>query len=91
MATRNVVLTEKQDALVDELIREGRYQSASEVLRDALRLLGDKRARQRAELADIRSGLIEGLGQAEDGIFADGDGKDAIHRAFHNARIERHT
>lgn len=89
MATRNVVLTEQQNALVDELIKEGRYQSASEVLRDALRLLGDKRARQHAELADIRRGLIEGLGQAEDGVFADGDGRDAVHRAFHNARIKR--
>ena len=33
MATRNVVLTESQSALVDRLVASGRYQNASEALR----------------------------------------------------------
>ena len=39
MATRNVVLTETQSALVDHLVASGRYQNASEALRAGLRLL----------------------------------------------------
>ncbi len=36
---RNVSLTDEQDALVDRLVESGRYASASEVVRDGLRLL----------------------------------------------------
>ncbi|MBV9290137.1 MAG: type II toxin-antitoxin system ParD family antitoxin, partial [Hyphomicrobiales bacterium] len=39
MPTRNVVLTERQTALVESLVKSGRYQNASEVLREGLRLL----------------------------------------------------
>lgn len=34
--TRNVVLTERQEALIEALVTSGRYQNASEVLRDGL-------------------------------------------------------
>lgn len=36
---RNVALTDEQNALVDRLVKSGRYASASEVVRDGLRLL----------------------------------------------------
>ena len=39
MPTRNVVLTERQSSLIDTLVKDGRYQNASEVLRDGLRLI----------------------------------------------------
>ena len=39
MPTRNVVLTEHQAALVEGLVAGGRYQNASEVLREGLRLI----------------------------------------------------
>ena len=39
MVTRNVVLTESQDQLVQNLVASGRYQNASEALRASLRLL----------------------------------------------------
>jgi len=84
--TRNVVLTNQQNALVDELIGEGRYKSASEVLRDGLRLLADSRERRKAELDDIRGGVLRGLEQAERGEFAAGTGEDAVRRAFEAAR-----
>ena len=38
MPTRNVVLTEHQASLVEQLVTSGRYQNASEVLREGLRL-----------------------------------------------------
>ena len=85
MPTRNVVLTEQQEIFVGELVEAGRYQNASEVLRDGLRLLEDKVQRRQAELADIRAGVIVGYDQVERGEFAEGSGEEAIERAFKRA------
>jgi antitoxin ParD1/3/4 len=82
MVTRNVVLTETQDHLVQALVASGRYQNASEAMRAGLRLL----EQEEAQLAEIRKGLLEGLAQAKAGDFAKGSGEDAIRRAFENAR-----
>ena len=90
MPTRNVVLTDQQSQLVDDFVREGRYQNASEVLREGLRLLADRRARQEADLDDIRSGVLRGLDQADAGDFAAGTGEEAVRRAFDQA-IEQHS
>lgn len=78
MATRNIVLTETQSALVDRLIASGRYQNASEALRAGLRLL----EREEAELRALRSRLSVGLEQARRAELADGSGEDAMRRAF---------
>ena len=82
VATRNVVLTETQSDLVDRLVASGRYQNASEALRAGLRLL----EREEAELGDLRSRLSIGLEQARKEEFADGNGEDAMRRAFALAR-----
>jgi len=42
--TRNVVLTERQADLIETLVESGRYQNASEVLRDGLRLVEQREA-----------------------------------------------
>jgi len=34
MPTRNVVLTERQETLIEALVQSGRYQNASEVMRE---------------------------------------------------------
>ena len=39
MPTRNVVLTEQQTHFVEQMVASGRYQNASEVLREGLRLV----------------------------------------------------
>jgi antitoxin ParD1/3/4 len=39
MPTRNVGLTDHQTTLVEELVASGRYQNASEGLREGLRLV----------------------------------------------------
>lgn len=82
MGTRNVVLTDAQSELVDQLVVSGRYQNVSEALRAGLRLL----EREEAELGDLRSRLKVGLHQARAGDLADGSGEDAIRRAFATAR-----
>ena len=55
MATRNVVLTEHQSALVDSLVKSGRYQNASEVLRAGLRLVERAELEYEAKLAALRA------------------------------------
>ena len=89
MPTRNVVLTDQQESFVSELVNAGRYQNASEVLREGLRLLEDQVHRRQAELADIQSGVIAGFDQVERGDFAEGTGEEAIERAFQRAVKQR--
>jgi antitoxin ParD1/3/4 len=85
MATRNVVLTESQSALVDRLVATGRYQNASEALRAGLRLLES----EEAQLDALRARLETSLDQARRGDLAEGSGEDAIRRAFRAARSDR--
>ncbi|WP_299749563.1 type II toxin-antitoxin system ParD family antitoxin [uncultured Tateyamaria sp.] len=82
MVTRNVVLTETQDQLVQALVASGRYQNVSEAMRAGLRLL----EQEEAQLAGMQAGLLEGLQQVESGDLADGSGTDAVRRAFARAR-----
>ena len=89
MPTRNVVLTDQQEVFVGELVTTGRYQNASEVLREGLRLLEDQVHRRQAELADVQSGVIAGFDQIEHGEFAEGTGEKAIERAFKHAVEKR--
>ncbi|EEE35455.1 hypothetical protein RKLH11_4132 [Rhodobacteraceae bacterium KLH11] len=84
MVTRNVVLTESQDQLVQNLVASGRYQNASEALRVGLRLL----EREEAGLESLKHGLQEGVAQAQAGDLAEGNGTDAIRRAFAMARTK---
>jgi antitoxin ParD1/3/4 len=54
MATRNVVLSQHQHDLVEALVKSGRYQNASEVLREGLRLLEREEAEEAAKVAVLR-------------------------------------
>lgn len=89
MPTRNVVLTEQQAGFVGKLVATGRYQNASEVLREGLRLLQDQVDRRQAEIKDIQSGVITGFDQAAKGEFAQGSGQQAIERALKSAIDKR--
>ncbi len=44
MPTRNIVLTDQQAAMIERLVQSGRYQNASEVLRDGLWLVQQRDA-----------------------------------------------
>ena len=43
---------------------------------------------EEAQLAGIRQALLEGLAQARAGDLAEGNGRDAVRRAFAKARTE---
>lgn len=89
MPTRNVVLTDQQENFVGELVDAGRYQNASEVLREGLRLLEDQIHLRQAEISNIQAGVISGFDQVERGQFAQGSGQEVIERAFKNAAKAR--
>lgn len=57
----NVSLSPHFDDFVKEQVTSGRYHSASEVVRDALRLLEEREAR----VAELRHALQRGLGSGE--------------------------
>ncbi len=57
----NVSLTPELAAFTKALVRSGRYKSASEVVRDSLRLLEDREAKT----AELRRLLQEGMDSGE--------------------------
>ncbi|QIK66852.1 type II toxin-antitoxin system ParD family antitoxin [Nocardioides sp. HDW12B] len=71
MATRNVVLTQHQHELVEQLVSSGRYQNASEVLREGLRLLEREHAEDEARLAALRRAADLGWSDVVAGRFDD--------------------
>lgn len=54
MSRRNILLTKRQVALVNDLVRSGRYQDVSDVLREGLRLIEQKEAVVAARLEALR-------------------------------------
>lgn len=78
MPTRNVVLTDHQAALVDRLVQTGRYQNASEVLRDGLRMVENQEAEDRARLKALRAATRVGLEDMEAGRFRTFDKPEAL-------------
>ena len=70
MPTRNVVLTDHQAALVERLVASGRYQNASEVLRDGIRLIERREAEAEARLQALRQAVQVGVADIEAGRFA---------------------
>jgi antitoxin ParD1/3/4 len=61
MPTRNVVLTERQESLIEALVRSGRYQNASEVLREGLRLVENREIEEARKLEALRAAAKGGL------------------------------
>lgn len=71
MPTRNIVLTEHQDKLIERLVSSGRYQNASEVLRDGLRLVESRDLEEKARLKALRDAARVGLADSEAGRVRD--------------------
>jgi antitoxin ParD1/3/4 len=76
MPTRNVVLTDHHEEVIDRLVKSGRYQNASEVLRDGLRLVEQRETREAARLKALQDAASVGFRDIDEGRFrhmGDGD------------------
>jgi antitoxin ParD1/3/4 len=69
MPTRNVVLTKRQEKLIEALVESGRYQNASEVLRDGLRLVEQRQAEEASRLKALRDAARLGVSALDRGEF----------------------
>ena len=68
MPTRNVSLTEELDRYVEQRVASGHYDSASEVVRAAIRALRQTDLEDQARVEALKAAIAEGL----EGPFLDG-------------------
>ena len=57
----NISLTEQLEKFINDQVASGAYQTASEVVRDGLRLLADRRKAEELKLEALRAAVQEGL------------------------------
>jgi len=69
MPTRNVVITERQASFVERMVVDGRYQNASEVLREGLRLVEQREAENAAKLKALHEAIQVGIDDIEEGRY----------------------
>jgi len=63
----NVSLTRELEQLVNEKVKTGLYHTASEVIRDALRLLEERDRLYQVRLTELRKEVRKGLDQLDRG------------------------
>ena len=78
MPTRNVVLTDHQADLVAKLVASGRYQNASEVLREGLRLVERRESEDQVRLKALREAADTGVADMAAGRYRTFDTADAL-------------
>lgn len=71
MPTRNLVLTDHQHELVETLVQSGRYQNASEVLREGLRLIEERERFEAAKLKALKQAARTGWADVSAGRYTD--------------------
>lgn len=80
MPTRNVVVTDHQAELIEGLVKSGRYQNASEVLREGLRLVEQREQEDAAKLERLRAAVDVGLEAVERGEVTRFDSVEDLRR-----------
>jgi antitoxin ParD1/3/4 len=78
MPTRNVVLTDHQALLVERLVTSGRYQNASEVLREGLRLVEQRETENAHRIEALRTAAQLGVEDIDAGRFKTFDSKASM-------------
>ena len=86
MPTRNINLTKHFDLFVERQGSSGRYGNASEIVREALRLLEEHEQVRKAKL-NLRQAAKQGFSQIDQGKGIVLKGKKAIHQFI--AEIEQ--
>lgn len=63
----NISLTPELEEMVQQQVRSGQYSSASEVIRDALRLFRERELLRQIRLEELRKEIDKGLKDIEEG------------------------
>jgi antitoxin ParD1/3/4 len=69
----NVSLTHELEKFVQQKVKSGRYLSASEVIRDALRLLEERDMQRQIRIEKLRQEISIGIEQSDRGETFDGE------------------
>ena len=72
-STMNVSLTPELEQFVQSRVASGRYQTASEVVREGLRLLEEREQSRETVIQELRAKIRRGIEQADRGELLDGD------------------
>jgi len=88
MPTRNINLTDHFDHFVERQVSSGRYSNASEIVREALRLLEEQQLERQVKLKALRQAAKEGFDQIEQGKGITLKGKKAVKQFIHQIQGE---
>ncbi len=91
MPTRNINLTEHLDNFVARQVASGRYSNASEIVRDALRLLEEREQERKAKLNALREAAKQGFDEIDQGKGIVLKGKKEINRFITDIKTEVRT
>lgn len=81
----NVSLTPELERLVQEKVASGLYNSASEVIREALRLLNERDQLRQIRLEELRKEIAIGIEELERGEFTEYD-EDSLGELFEDVK-----
>jgi antitoxin ParD1/3/4 len=87
--TKNISLTPELDQFIDDRVESGLYESASEVVREGLRLLRHREGLQAKQLERVRAKIEKGWQQSERGeVVGDADVREHFRKrtAEHKSR-----
>ncbi len=76
MDTRNISLTDEQNAFIDKVVRSGEYENASEAIRDAIRALQHRRREDMLKLKLLRAQIEAGVDALDRGDLVELDGAE---------------
>ena len=91
MPTRNINLTEHFDHFVQRQVSSGRYGNASEIVREALRLLEEQEQEREAKLKALRQAAKVGFDEIDQGKGIVLKGGKAIGRFISEIEAEVKT
>lgn len=88
MPTQNVNITETQAEFIRSCVEAGDYNNASELVREALRLLKEQKDEHRTRLEYLRGEIQKGYDDYNAGNFIEVE-SDADFQALHEATCRR--
>ncbi|MCH9039021.1 MAG: type II toxin-antitoxin system ParD family antitoxin [Chloroflexi bacterium] len=69
----NVSLTPQLEQYVKDKVKSGLYNSSSEVVREALRLMGERDMLRQIRVEELRGEIQKGIDQIERGEYVEGE------------------